>query len=60
MITTLPPEYQRIVRILLANRANLIAAYALYYWDLVSLFPLEYKYVWKSRTTPIKVFYLLK
>ncbi|GAA6007731.1 hypothetical protein JCM11491_003945 [Sporobolomyces phaffii] len=59
MSTSLPPAFQRIVTILLANRVNLITAYGLYYWDMIALFPLEYKYVWRSRTTSIKVFYLL-
>jgi len=33
---------------------------ALYYWDMLALFPLEYKYVWRSKWTLIKTFYLLK
>jgi predicted membrane protein len=60
MLTTLPPEFQRVVHILSVNRAILIAVYSLYYWDLLALFPQEYRYIWKSKTTPTKVCYLLK
>ncbi|GAA5981284.1 hypothetical protein JCM5350_006086 [Sporobolomyces pararoseus] len=57
---TLPPEFQQVVDVLRANRMTLIAAYSLYYWDLLALFPIEYRYVWKAKMTPTKVFYLLK
>ncbi|GAA5962416.1 hypothetical protein JCM3765_004287 [Sporobolomyces pararoseus] len=56
---TLPPEFQQVVDVLRANRATLIAAYSLYYWDLLVLFPIEYRYVWKAKMTSTKVFYLL-
>ncbi|GAA5831134.1 hypothetical protein JCM3766R1_006247 [Sporobolomyces carnicolor] len=58
-MSSLPPEFQRVVRILSVNRAVLIAAYALYYWDLLALFPLEYTHIWKSKRTPTKILYLL-
>ncbi|GAA5823837.1 hypothetical protein JCM5353_006374 [Sporobolomyces roseus] len=58
-MSALPPAFQKIVDSLSAGRVNLVTAYALYYWELLALLPLEYKYVWRSKLSPIKVFYLL-
>ncbi|GAA5880464.1 hypothetical protein JCM16303_005391 [Sporobolomyces ruberrimus] len=59
MAQQLPPAFQKVVNSLRANRTGLVTAYGIYYWDMLAVAPLEYRYVWKARTTPIKVFFLL-